>query len=206
MKIFKSVEEIEKYYNEKNNSYEFVEEGRLFDVKFEFDLKITKNIKAGNINALNINAGNIDALDINASDIKASDIKARDIKAGNIEAWNIKAGDIKARDIKARDIKAGNINASDIKAGNIDALDIEARDIKAGNIEARDIKYYAVCVSYQNITCEKIEGSRDNSKHFCLDGEIVFKKDKKKKIIIDDKDIEISEESFEALKKQLINN
>ena len=72
--------------------------------------------------------------------------------AGNIKAGNIKAGDIRAGDIHAGDINAGNINAWDINAW--------------------DINYYAVAFAYKNIKCKKIQGRRENSKHFVLDGKI----------------------------------
>lgn len=95
MKTFKNLEEIKQYYNEKTNTYEFVENEQLLDVELKFDLNVNRHIWA---------------LDINAWDINALDIKAGNIKADNINAWNIKAGDIKALDIKA----GGNIKAGDI--------------------------------------------------------------------------------------------
>ena len=49
------------------------------------------------------------------------------------------------------------------------------RNINAWNINAGEISYQAVCFAYQNITCNNIKGRRDNSKHFCLDGEITIK-------------------------------
>ena len=97
---------------------------------------------------------------------------------------NIRAGDIKARDIIADDIKARNINARDINAGNINAWDINAkyiiaRDISAENINANNILYYSVCYASSKFVCNSIKGTRPNSKHFCLDSEIVIKGDKK---------------------------
>lgn len=152
MLIFKEKEEIERYYNENTNTYEFVENGKYLEIKFEFDLEINSNISAG-----------------------------------DIVAW----------DIKARGVNAGNINALDIDALDINAGNIEALDIKAGNIN-----YRAVCFAYNDIECESIKGRRGNCKHFCLDGEIIIKPKKHVKKI-DNKEIELSEESFKELKKQL---
>ena len=90
----------------------------------------------------NIEAGSIDALDICAGNIKAYDIDTKDLNSVNIEAW----------DIYARDIYACNIEAD--------------------NIKARNISYFAVCFAYDNIKCKSIEGSRENSKHFVLDGKL----------------------------------
>jgi hypothetical protein len=98
-------------------------------------------------------------------------------------------------DIKTiANIKARNINARDIKA-----WDIEARDIKAYDIEAENISYYAFCISYQDIECKSIKGRRENCFHKALDGDIIIKK---RVITFDGKDIELSEESYQNLKKK----
>ena len=81
----KEIEELEKYYDQKTNTYIFQD-----NVYFRINIEIDANIKAW-------------------------DIKAWDIKAWNINAWNIEACDIKAWDIKAWDIKAWDINAGEIK-------------------------------------------------------------------------------------------
>ena len=170
MKTFKNLEEIKPYYNEKTNTYEFFENKKLLDVELNFDLNVDSNIHAYNINACNISA----------CDINACNISACDINAGNINACNISACDINAVDIKASDINACNIKARDINACNIKAVDIKARDINAVDIKARDINFYAVCFAYKTFVCKSIKGERPNSKHFCLDSEIVIKGDKKK--------------------------
>ena len=81
-------------------------------------------------------------------------------------------GDINAWNINAKDINAWNINAGDIKAG-----DINAWSINAGNIEAGNISYYEVAFAYQNIKCKSIQGRREHSKHFVLDGGIEIMKE-----------------------------
>ena len=151
MKTFTNLEEMQPYYNENTNTYEFIENGKMIDVEFDFNLNIYRNINSGNINALNINALNINALNINANNINAEDIEARNIYANDIEAWNIKAVNIKAGDIKAGDITAGDINA--------------------GNIE-----FYAICFSYKTFVCNTIKGSRENAKYFCLDSDVIINK------------------------------
>lgn len=89
MKVFNSIEEIEKYYDEKTNTYVFIEDSKYFDIKFNFNFN-----KQSNIDAWNINACNIDARNINAGDINAGNINARNINAWNIKAWNINARNI----------------------------------------------------------------------------------------------------------------
>ncbi len=144
-----------KIYNTQSEIEADIKNGELFvddDLTITFDCTIDASI-----NALNINARNIDALDI-----KAEDIKSRNINAGNINALNINADDI----------KAWNINALNINARNIDARNINALNINALNINARNIFYYAVCFAHYTFTCQKIEGKRENAKHFCLDSDI----------------------------------
>ena len=91
MKTFNSIEELKPYYNEKTNTYEFIENGLEMNVEFTFNLDVCSHILAKDIKAVM----NIKALNINADDIKAAmNIKADDIDAKDINAGNIKAGDI----------------------------------------------------------------------------------------------------------------
>lgn len=55
----KEIKELEKYYDQKANTYIFQD-----DVYFRINIEINANIKAGDINAWNINAWNIKARDI----------------------------------------------------------------------------------------------------------------------------------------------
>ena len=103
-----------------------------------------------------------------------------DINAWNINAWDIDAGDI----------NAGSINAKDINAGSINAKDINALGINAG-----DINYWAVCFASKSFKCKSIKGRRSNSKHFCLDNEIIFKKEEPKKVTI-----ELTQEQLDQIK------
>ena len=124
---------------------------------------------------------------VTRADIDARDINARDINARNIDARNTNARNIDARDINARDINARNI---------------DARNINARDITARGINYPAVWFAYNDIKCKSIEGRRNNSKHFVLDGEITINK-RPYIITMDGKDVEVSEESFNSIKEQL---
>lgn len=151
MKTFNNLEEMQPYYNENTDTYEFVENEKRFDVEFGFGLKTDRSINAKNIKALNIKAWNINARNINAGNIDAKDIDACNIKAEDINSWNI--------------------YAANLTAGNIDAW-----NITADNIEACDIKFYAVCFAYETFVCNTIKGSRENAKYFCLDSDVVINK------------------------------
>ena len=100
IKEFNSLEEIQKYYDEKTNTYIFKEDDEYIDlVVFNFDLYINANIDAMDINAWDINARNIRANDIYAWDIITSDINAKDISyfAVCYAYKNIKCKSIKGR-------------------------------------------------------------------------------------------------------------
>lgn len=99
-KEFNSLEEIQKYYDEKSKTYIFKEDGKYIDlVVFNFDLDTSANIEAGCIDGLNIEAKNIKAWDIDTKDLNAINIETWDIYARDIYACNIEADNIKARNI-----------------------------------------------------------------------------------------------------------
>ena len=164
-----NLEEMQKYYDERLNTYIFND-----DVEFNINVDVDSDIVGNGITARNIKANNITALDIDAWNIDACDIKANDIDALNIKAWNIDACDINACDINACDIKAQNIDAYDIDALNIKANNITALDIDANNIDAWNINYYAYCIAYYTFKCKSAKSSRDNSVCKCLDKEIEY--------------------------------
>ena len=78
-KEFNNLEEIQKYYNKKTNTYIFKENGEYIEfVIFHFNLDVDANI-----DAFTIIGRDITALTIEASDIIACDIKVKDIYADN---------------------------------------------------------------------------------------------------------------------------
>ena len=91
-KQFNNLKRMQKYYDEKSNTYIFMENGRYIDtVVFTFDLDVGANIDAANIKARNIRVRNIEAWNINAQDINYyamcfayNNIKCKSIK-GKIE-------------------------------------------------------------------------------------------------------------------------
>lgn len=109
-KEFYSLDEIQKYYDKKSNTYIFIEDDEMIDVVvFNFDLDVEANIDAKTINAFDIRACNIKACNIDACDIKAMNIEAWDINAWNIEAQDISYyavcfayNNIKCKSIKGR--------------------------------------------------------------------------------------------------------
>lgn len=150
---FNNLEEMQKYFNEETQTYEFLEHGVRMDIEITFDLAVYGDIKAGNIAGWDISARNISALHINA--------------------WHITADNIDSGDIRARDIDVLNITSGDIKVdGGIIAWDIEATNIEASYIEARYINFYAVCFAYEHIICKSITGRHAKSRYFAINGDV----------------------------------
>lgn len=109
MITIRNMEEMEKYYVERFNTYVFDD-----NVLFLVDIDVKPNIVAHNITANNINA----------FDIRAWNIYAQDINAWNIETCDINAWDIRARNIRARHIK---YNAVCYSNNNIECKSIHGR-------------------------------------------------------------------------------
>ena len=159
IKIINNLEEMQKYYDEKSNTYIFKEGDDFIDlIVFNFDLDISANIKAWDIKGKRIKAADIESWDIDARNIDAINIKSRDIKA-----WNINADVIDVSDITAENIYTKCFNAKDIL--RVEGLPVAVlrndNDIKelAGSVD--DTAYMqwgsTVCDGYSKCT------SGDNS-------------------------------------------
>lgn len=114
VKEFNNLEEIQKYYDEKSNTYIFKEDDEYIDlIIFNFALHINADIKARNINAWDIKACNIASLDINAARINARNIDAWDINSFSIVAEHISyfAVCFAYENIKCKSIKGRRGNA-----------------------------------------------------------------------------------------------
>ncbi|MBR4266462.1 MAG: hypothetical protein IKQ46_10460 [Bacteroidales bacterium] len=155
--------EINKYYNKITNTYDFKNsDGKYLDIEINFDLITNASIISHDIIAKNIIVKDIVALNIKAQNIISEDIRAYDIFSCDIRAHSILANNMKSLDINAHNIKANNITALDIKS----LLDIYANNIT----------FYGVCLAYKDIVCNRIKGTRKNSKYFTLDGDIIIRK------------------------------
>jgi len=81
--------------------------------------------------------------------------------------------DLSIGNLEAASVNVGDLTANTIKVVNLNAININARNIEVLNkLVANKINYYAVCFAYTGIECNYIKGSRTNSKHFVLDGEL----------------------------------
>ena len=148
IKKFNNLEEIQKYYDEKSNTYIFKENDNYIDlIVFNFDLNIDAHIDASDINARDIKAWNIESLDINARNIHANNIDANNINANNINAWNIDANNINYyeacfayKNIKSKSIKRIRENANRFMLDeNIESNENDTLGENSGNIIYKNI-------------------------------------------------------------------
>lgn len=160
-KTFKNLEEIQPYLYDR--TYEFSENGKLFDVVFDFDFcSDDYSISANDLQARHIIARNIEV----TNSIRATDINTNGyVIAGN----TISTGIINSVHIQARHIKSSSVICYDLKAKSIESDNINAYEIKAGDIDVWD-----VCFAHKKFVCKTIKRCRDTSKYFCLNGDVVI--------------------------------
>jgi len=127
------------------------------DTTFDGDIVVEGDIigKKGERYALTVK-GNLKAYDVLVADLFAVDVIVHDIFVGDIFARNLTTHHMSTNSIFAlKDIFAGDIAA-------------------AGSISARSIWYNGVCYAYRDIECTSIEGMREDSRHFSLDGKVII--------------------------------
>ena len=81
---------------------------------------------------------------------------------------NINASII-CRNLYCWDLDCGNLNCEDLNCG-----DLHCGDLNCGDLNCRDLSYYAIAVAYYKFKCKSVVGRRINSKHFCLDSEVII--------------------------------
>jgi len=87
------------------------------------------------------------------------------IVKGNLDCWNLNCWNLNCCDLDCYDLDCMNLNCCDLDCGDLNCMNLDCKE---------NVSYYAVCFAYNNIKCKSIEGRRDNSKHFVLDGEIII--------------------------------
>ena len=64
--------------------------------------------------------------------------------------------------------------------GDLNCFNLNCFDLNCLDLNCRDLSYYAVAFAYTSFKCKSVKGRRENSKHFCLDGEVQITEEKKK--------------------------
>jgi len=101
-----------------------------------------------------------------------------DIEASIVNCGNIKCEDIKCWDINCKDINCHDIDSCDINSNNIKCHDINCDDIICYDIKCHNLSYHAICIAYQNITCNNIKARRKKHIQKAIDGKIKIRKRK----------------------------
>ena len=102
-------------------------------------------------------------ININAS------IMCRDLDCGYLYCQNLDCWDLDCMDLNCGDLNCMDLNCMDLDCKDLNCMDLNCRDLHCG-----DLSYYAVAFAYESFKCKSIEGRRNNSKHFCLDSEVII--------------------------------
>jgi len=102
-------------------------------------------------------------------------------------SWNLKCQDLDCWDLDCWNLKCWNLDCWNLDCLNLKCKDLKCWDLKCQELKAKNVSYYGVAVAYNSMEVESIKGRRKNSKHFCLDSEIVIKKKVPKEITKDGK-------------------
>ena len=89
--------------------------------------------------------------------------------------------------MECKDLKCWDLDCRNLDCWDLDCWDLDCRNLECQELKAKNVSYYGVAVAYNSMEVESIEGRRNNSKHFCLDSEIVIKKKVPKEITKDGK-------------------
>ena len=111
-----------------------------------------------------------------------ADVKDRVLKIDDDVTFdcdiNIKVHII-CKDLICWDLDCRNFNCRDLHCGDLicwdlHCLDIDCADLNCQDLHCRDLNYHAVAFAYKTFKCKSVKGRRKNSKHFCLDSDIII--------------------------------
>jgi len=92
-------------------------------------------------------------ININAS-IICWNLDCMNLNCGNLNCWNLNCWNLDCRDLNCRNL--------------------DCRDLNCMDLHCRNLSYYAVAFAYESFKCKSVVGRRNNSKHFCLDSEVII--------------------------------
>ena len=84
--------------------------------------------------------------------------------------------DLNCKNLDCRDLNCWDLNCGDLNCRDLNCWDLNCKNLNCWSLKAKNVSYYGVAFAYHSMEVESIKGRRDNSKHFCLDGEIILKK------------------------------
>jgi hypothetical protein len=80
--------------------------------------------------------------------------------------------------IICQNLNCWDLNCEDLDCGDLNCQNLNCWDLNCQNLDCGDLDYYAIAVAYYKSKCESVKGRRSNSKHFCLDSEVIITGDK----------------------------
>ena len=82
----------------------------------------------------------------------------------SIICWDLDCGNLECMDLDCKDLNCWDLNCWDLNCRNLNCWDLNCMDLS----------YSAVAFAYESFKCKSIKGRRNNSKHFCLDSEVII--------------------------------
>ena len=92
----------------------------------------------------------------------------------SIICWDLDCGDLDCWDLDCGDLNCGDLNCMDLNCMDLDCKDLNCMDLNCRDLNCMDLSYYAIAVAYYKFKCKSVVGRRNNSKHFCLDSEVII--------------------------------
>ena len=94
-----------------------------------------------------------------------------DLTCRNLPCLNLNCGDLTCLNLTCRDLNCRNLDCWDLTCRNLDCLNLTCR-----NLDCNNLSYYAICSSYNSISCNSYEIRRQNGHApITLDGSLTIK-------------------------------
>jgi len=125
---------------------------------------INCNIPRGtiyNLTCWNLTCRDLDCRNLDCLNLTCWNLTCRDLDCGDLTCWNL----------TCRDLDCGDLNCWDLTCRNLDCLNLTCR-----NLDCNNLSYYAICSSYNSISCNSYEIRRQNGHApITLDGSLTIK-------------------------------
>ena len=183
MKVFNNFYEMEKYYDESNKTYNFIEDNKRLNIKLNFDLSGEYKIYCNDLIAKEINIKHIECNDLKAKNIYNSygdcNIWAHNITcAEDLFASNILASNVYALNIYAKNLFCNNIYCVEVETTDkIECYNTEAQGIHSQYIAIDNIKVSKYCIAVNEFKCKNIIKLSDEAEIFCCKNDIEYVKE-----------------------------
>jgi len=129
------------------------------------------NLDCGDLTCLNLDCGDLTCLDLTCWDLTCRDLDCLNLDCGDLTCLNLDCGDLDCGDLTCRDLTCRDLNCLDLNCFDLTCMDLTCRDLNCNNLS-----YYAICSSYNSISCNSYEIRRQNGHApITLDGSLTIK-------------------------------